>query len=360
MVTNSNSEFSPGTNLNQLSLLTALAIAMLTSIILVLLIVLQMIKGDASVAFLLFPIQLITSFVLIRWALLQYVRRRLKALYKLINTGGGLNNIENNKGIDSAALFDLAEKDVENWLRKKNDEQVAMIEMEHYRREYIGNVSHELKTPIFNLQGFIQTLIHGGIQDNEVNMRFLNKALSNAERLQTIVEDLEAISKLESGQHGAEMIPFDIRTLSQEIFEDLTTRADEKNIKLSYKSDETHPMLVLGDRDQIRLAITNLVQNAIKYGRESGFVKIRTYDVDGRILIEVADNGIGIPEESLPKVFERFYRVDKGRSRDMGGSGLGLSIVRHIIENHGQTISVRSKVGEGSVFSFTLESATNG
>lgn len=235
-----------------------------------------------------------------------------------------------------------------------------MIEMENYRREYIGNVSHELKTPIFNLQGFIQTLIHGGIQDNEVNMRFLNKALSNAERLQTIVEDLEAISKLESGQHGAEMILFDIRTLSQEIFEDLSTRADEKNIKLTYKSDETHAMIVLGDRDQIRLAITNLVQNAIKYGRESGFVKIRTYDADGRILIEVADNGIGIPEESLPKVFERFYRVDKGRSRDMGGSGLGLSIVRHIIENHGQTIAVRSKVGEGSVFSFTLESATNG
>ena len=360
MVTNSNSEFSPGTNLNQLSLLTALAIAMLTFLILLLLIALHILKIDISLPFLLFPIQLIISFVLMRWALLQYVRRRLKALYKLINTGGGLNNIENDKGIDSTALFDLAEKDVENWLRKKNDEQVAMIEMENYRREYLGNVSHELKTPIFNLQGFIQTLIHGGIQDNEVNMRFLNKALSNAERLQTIVEDLEAISKLESGQHGAEMIPFDIRTLSQEIFEDLSTRADEKNIKLTYKSDETHAMIVLGDRDQIRLAITNLVQNAIKYGRESGFVKIRTYDADGRILIEVADNGIGIPEESLPKVFERFYRVDKGRSRDMGGSGLGLSIVRHIIENHGQTIAVRSKVGEGSVFSFTLESATNG
>ena len=169
MVTNSNSEFSPGTNLNQLSLLTALAIAMLTFLILLLLIALHILKIDTSVPFLLFPVQLIISFVLMRWALLQYVRRRLKALYKLINTGGGLNNIENGKDMDSTALFDLAEKDVENWLRKKNDEQVAMIEMENYRREYIGNVSHELKTPIFNLQGFIQTLIHGGIHDNEVN-----------------------------------------------------------------------------------------------------------------------------------------------------------------------------------------------
>ena len=231
-----------------------------------------------------------------------------------------------------------------------------MIELEKYRKEYIGNVSHELKTPIFNLQGYLQTLINGGLHDESVNMKFLNKAMSNAERLQIIVEDLEAISRLESKEYETEFREFDIKILSQEVIDDLSSKAHEKNIRLVYKSEEEKPMVVVGDREQIRLVLTNLVQNGIKYGIINGFVKIRTYDVDSKVLIEVADNGIGIPEESLLKVFDRFYRADKSRSREMGGSGLGLSIVKHIVEHHKQSILVRSKKGEGSVFSFTLES----
>jgi len=286
-----------------------------------------------------------------------YLRRRLKIIYKLINKANKdqTNPLDKNSSI--ASVFELAEKDVENWLKLKNDEQIAMIQLEEYRREYIGNVSHELKTPIFNIQGYIQALIQGGINDQEVNMKFLHKAMSNADRLQTIVEDLEAISRLESGEYNNDYSNFDIRILCQEVFEDLNSKAVPKGIKLIYKSEESHQMMVHADREQIRLVLINLIQNAIKYGRSNGFVKVRTYDVDAKILIEVADNGIGIPEESLPKVFERFYRVDKGRSREMGGSGLGLSIAKHIIESHNQSIVVRSNETEGSVFSFTLESA---
>ncbi|MEP7197362.1 MAG: ATP-binding protein [Saprospiraceae bacterium] len=307
--------------------------------------------------FIFFLLNLFLCFLIIRFVLLGYIGRRLKIIYKLINTSGKNQSLEQANTRTDIPIFDMAERDVENWLTQKNDEQIALVKLEEYRREYIGNVSHELKTPIFNLQGYLQALVEGGINDEEVNLNFLRKAISNADRLQTIVDDLETISRLESGKQEGEFEAIDLKELSLVVFEDLASKAQVNAIKLIFKSEENHPVIALANREQIRIVLSNLIQNAIKYGRMDGFVKIRVYEVDSKILVEVADNGIGIPEEGISKVFERFYRIDKSRARDLGGSGLGLSIVKHIIEYHNQTIHVRSVIGEGTVFSFTLERA---
>ncbi|MEO6190748.1 MAG: HAMP domain-containing sensor histidine kinase, partial [Saprospiraceae bacterium] len=293
-------------HLSRLSFITALICSLLMVLFFYGLNQLGFFKVELYYLFIFYLLNLSLSYLLIRYMLMGYIQRRLKIIYKLINVAsnkpGSISNAENGSKSD----FDFVENDIEEWLKLRNDEKSAMIELEKYRKEYIGNVSHELKTPIFNLQGYLQTLINGGIHDESVNMKFLNKAMSNAERLQIIVEDLEAISRIESKEYETEFREFDIKILSQEVFDDLSSKANEKNIRLVYKSEEEKPMVVVGDREQIRLVLTNLVQNGIKYGIKNGFVKIRTYDVDSKVLIEVADNGIGIPEESLLKVFDRF------------------------------------------------------
>lgn len=345
--------------INRLSFISSISIAIAISLLVLLLIKFQVVHTESYIVFILFIISFAVSFVIIRNILFHHLDRRFKIIYKLINRTGKDNTSKVSEGMEDGSSFDIAEKDVENWLAQKNEEQLALIQTEEYRREYIGNVSHELKTPIFNIQGYIQTLLQGGINDDEVNMKFLQKALNNADRLQTIVEDLDTISQLESGSSDKDFIPIDLQQLSHEVFEDLSRKAKEKNIKLIFRSEEVVSRRVYGDLAMIRQVLINLVQNAIKYGQPDGFVKIRIYEVDPKMLIEVADNGIGIPEESLTKLFDRFYRVDKGRSREMGGSGLGLSIVKHILEHHNQSIQVRSNKNEGSVFSFTLDLVKN-
>lgn len=343
----------------RLSFLSAISIAVIVSMLLMILIRVQAISADNYIVFILFLISFLVTFIIIQYVLFAHLDRRFKIIYKLINFSGREQTERINEGQKEGSNFEIAEKDVENWLSQKNEEQLALMKLEEYRREYIGNVSHELKTPIFNIQGYIQTLIEGGINDDEVNVKFLQKALNNAERLQTIVEDLDTISQLESGKFDKDWSVIDLQKLSDEVFDDLASKAKEKSIKLIFKSEEEPPRKVYGDAAMIRQVLINLVQNAIKYGVKDGFVKIRIYEAGPRMLIEVADNGIGIPEESLPKLFDRFYRVDKGRSREMGGSGLGLSIVKHIVEHHNQSIQVRSKKDEGSVFSFTLDLVKN-
>ncbi len=340
-------------NLNRLSFYSAIAVSMSVVGILFALTIIRILSISYVLIFIIYPILFLSTFFIVRYYSFGFIQGRLKIIYKLINKS---NPSQINFG-ERKDTFETAERDVEEWIKKKNEEQSDLMLLEEYRREYIGNVAHELKTPIFNIQGYLQTLIHGGINDDEVNVKFLNKALSNAERLQNIVDDLSAISRLESGESDVEVIDFDIKILCQEVFEEFQQAASEKAIRLIYKSELEYPLFVHADKEQIRLVLTNLVQNAIRYGIKNGFVKIRTYDIDSRVLIEVADNGIGIPADSLPKVFDRFYRVDKGRSREMGGSGLGLSIVKHILERHKSSINVRSQVGEGTVFSFTLESS---
>lgn len=287
----------------------------------------------------------------------QYIYRKIKLIYKTIHQQK-LQPGDKSNSIDIGAnIIEQVERDVAEWAGKQMAEVAKYKSWADYRRKFVGDISHELKTPIFNIQGYLHTLIEGGLHDEDVNMVFLQKAAKNVERLQTIVDDLSAISRLESGELALEMQVFDIKQLTEEVFEDLEIKARVKNIKLEFKEGASQNYKVRADRESIRQVITNLLNNSIKYGTPPGRTKIGFYDMDKHILIEIADNGIGIPAKHLPHVFDRFYRVDKSRSRDQGGSGLGLAIVKHIIEAHQQTINVRSTPSVGSTFGFTLEKA---
>ena len=238
-------------------------------------------------------------------------------------------------------------------------EQVAeqLERLATYRRRFIGDVSHELKTPIFNIQGFVHTLLDGAISDPSVNINYLQRAAKNVDRLQAIVEDLETINKLEAGQMVLDLREFDIYDLAQDVFSDLEMRASDRNIRLTFKEGANQHFRVRADKESIRQVLINLIHNSIKYGKEGGVTKLSFYDMESYMLVEVSDNGIGIDPEHLKHVFDRFFRVDKSRSREAGGTGLGLSIVKHIVEAHKQTVTVRSTVGQGATFGFTLEKA---
>jgi two-component system phosphate regulon sensor histidine kinase PhoR len=232
-----------------------------------------------------------------------------------------------------------------------------MKKTEQFRKEFIDNVSHELKTPIFNIQGYLYTLIEGGMEDSEIAEKYLQRAVDNVDRIAEIVQELNQISKFESGGIQLDIKPFNIHDLVEEVISYMEIGAQRKKINLELKDHAHRPYMVTADREMIRQVLVNLVSNSIKYGRENGKTLIGFYDLDKNILVEVSDTGKGISQEHLPRLFERFYRVDKGRSRDEGGTGLGLSIVKHIIEAHNQTINVRSRIDVGSTFGFTLEKA---
>lgn len=298
----------------------------------------------------------IACFFAARYLINEFIYRRIKVIYKKISDA---KKSDEQPMLGGDTLEDV-ENEVENWAANKNKEIATLKELEEYRRNYIGNVSHELKTPIFNIQGFLHTLIDGGINDPSVNMAFLQKAARNVERLNSIVEDLDTISRLESGTLTLDLQVFDIQTLVNEVFEDMELKAKEKNIKLSFKEGANHGYRVRADKEQIRQVLTNLIGNSIKYGKQNGQTKISFYDMDKIVLIEVSDNGIGIARHHLKHVFDRFYRVDKSRSRNVGGTGLGLSIVKHIVEAHNQSVHVRSTEGVGSTLGFTLEKVKGG
>lgn len=245
--------------------------------------------------------------------------------------------------------------EVDQWAENQKEEIRKYNSWAEYRRKFVGDISHELKTPIFNIQGYIHTLIDGGLEDHKINVKFLSKAAKNVERLQTIVEDLESISRLESGELILDIQSFDIKELTEEVFEELEIKSREKEIDFDFKQGAAKGFMVEADRETIRQVLVNLIHNSLKYGKENGKTRIGFYDMDKVILVEVADNGIGIPKQHINHVFDRFYRVDKSRSRNQGGSGLGLSIVKHIIEAHKQTINVRSTPDLGSTFGFTLK-----
>lgn len=245
-------------------------------------------------------------------------------------------------------------KEILAWADDRKDEIDRMKKLEVYRKEFLGNVSHELKTPIFNIQGYVLTLLDGGLEDENINRDYLMRAERSVDRMITIVDDLEAISQLETGELQLEPERFDIVALSKDILDAQEMKATGKGIILSLGEGGSKPIFVYADRFRIRQVLTNLVVNSVKYGKEYGETRIDFYDRGETILIEVTDNGIGIGKEHLPRLFERFYRVDKSRSREQGGTGLGLAIVKHIIEAHDQTISASSTEGEGTTFSFTL------
>lgn len=287
----------------------------------------------------------------------RYIFRKIKLIYKTIHRLK-LDPSQKQRNIDIGDhIFEDVEKDVALWAQDRQQEIDQLKTLENYRRDFLGNVSHELKTPIFNIQGYIHTLIDGGLQDPTINLKYLDRTAKNVDRLITIVDDLETISKLESGNLVLDIRKFDIRDLVKEVFESHEMTAQRRNIQLLFKEGAAQSYQVKADREYIRQVLDNLVLNSIKYGRANGFTKVGFYDMVKYILIEVADNGLGISQEHLKHVFDRFYRVDKSRSREAGGSGLGLSIVKHIIEAHNQTINVRSSPNVGSTFGFTLAKA---
>ena len=287
------------------------------------------------------------TFVVVFYVVKQFFYEKIRIIYKNIYKFKGTSNI---KELD----IDTVEKEAEEWAEAKEEELRQMKQDENYRREFIGNVSHELKTPIFNIQGYVQTLLDGGLQDDTINMKYLKRADKSVERMINIVEDLEVISRLETEQSELDIQTFDINKLVEEVFDQLEMRANEMKISLQL-NNQSNSSKTLGDKDKIQQVLINLVSNSIKYGKKGGKTIIRILDMDDNILVEVADNGIGIDQVSLSRLFERFYRVDKNRSREIGGTGLGLAIVKHILEGHNQTISVRSTKGVGSTFSFILE-----
>jgi len=286
----------------------------------------------------------------------RYIDDRIKLVYKTIHN---LKRSKDEKAISVNLNDDLiaaANKEVMEWADKRKDEIDRLKNLETYRREFLGNVSHELKTPIFNIQGYILTLLDGAIDDPNVNKDYLQKSEKNIERMINVVTDLEIISQLESGNIKLEFIKFDLVYLTREVFELLEIKAREKRISLVFHDNLTKDtqVMVYADRERIKQVMINLLENSIKYGIEGGRTKVSYYDMFDNVLVEVADNGIGISSEHISRLFERFYRVDKSRSRNIGGSGLGLAIVKHIMESHDQTVNVRSAPGIGSTFSITL------
>jgi two-component system phosphate regulon sensor histidine kinase PhoR len=305
----------------------------------------------------LFLVILVADFAANFFFVRYYIFRRIKLIYKIIHRHKMSSDFKADKIRMNEDILGVVDKQVEQWAEQSEREFENLEKLAAYRRRFIGDVSHELKTPIFNVQGFIHTLLDGAIYDPEVNIKYLQRAARNIERLQSIVEDLETINKLEAGQMILDMQEFDVRALCDEVFADMEMKAKERHIRLTYKEGASRHFRVLADKDAIRQVLINLVHNSIKYGREGGVTKISFYDMDSFILVEVSDNGIGISPENLPHVFDRFFRVDKHRSREVGGTGLGLSIVKHIIEAHKQTINVRSNLDQGSTFGFTLQLA---
>ncbi len=247
------------------------------------------------------------------------------------------------------------EKNVEEWLRERREEMERMNQLESYRKEYLGNISHELKTPIFNIQGYISTLLEGGLVDKKINIDYLIRAEKSVDRMIAIVEDLQTITQLEKGELELEEERFDVVSLVKDVLDAQELKAKESKVHLELKQGSTQPVFALADRFRIRQVIVNLVVNSVRYGKENGRTIIKISDTGEKLIVEISDTGIGIAKEHLPRIFERFYRADKSRSRDQGGTGLGLSIVKHIIEAHKQTIDVMSTEGGGSVCSFTLK-----
>lgn len=254
----------------------------------------------------------------------------------------------------SNSLTEL-ESEVREWSEERKEEIEQLNKLESYRKEFLGNVSHELKTPIFNIQGYISTLLDGGLEDKNINRDYLERSMKSVDRMIAIVEDLQTITQLEKGELEIDEERFDIVSLAKDVIDAEELKAKEKKISLELKNDLSQPIFVFADRFRIRQALANLVVNSLRYGKENGNTSVKISDAGEKIIVEVADTGIGISKEHLPRIFERFYRVDQSRSREQGGTGLGLSIVKHILEAHGQTVSVMSTEGVGSVFSFTLK-----
>lgn len=296
------------------------------------------------------------SFFLIKTYVKNYIYRKIRVIYKTIHQFKK-SSLEKNRPALGRDAIESVNQEVARW-QKDTHQQIEDLKLRaQYRREFIGNVSHELKTPVFNIQGYILTLLDGAVDDPAINRRYLERTETSINRLISIIDDLEDISQLESGALSLKEDKFNVVDLAREVLEQSEMKAGKRDIKLFLRKKYDKAINVKADRNRIRQVFGNLIENSIKYGKDGGSTKISFFDMHDHILCEVTDDGPGISEESLPRVFERFFRTDKARSREQGGSGLGLAIVKHIIEAHEQTINVRSKVNVGTTFAFTLKKA---
>ncbi len=309
------------------------------------------------IALVAFVVIFLGSYFLIQFVLEWFIYRKIKLIYKFIyQTKANKREETYYKYILPQKSIDEVREDVEKWAEQRKAEIELLKRNEAYRKEFLQNLSHEFKTPIFAIQGYVDTLLGGAIDNPAVNKRFLENAAKNVERMVNLAEDLDEISKLESGEQPLYKEQFIIQDLIKEIFETLSIKTAAKNIKTNIKKGCEAPVSAFADKEKIRQVINNLLENATKYGKMDGSIVASIYKTDGRlVLIEFSDDGIGIGEEHLPRIFERFYRTDRGRSRDVGGTGLGLAICKHIIEAHGQTMHVRSKLDVGTTIGFTLD-----
>jgi len=299
----------------------------------------------------------VAAYYSILFIIRKYIIDRIKPIYNTIRDLPLSGKKLEEKQLDPNSLLLGVKNEVEEWARTQLKEIERLKELEKYRKDFVGNVSHELKTPIFNIQGYVLTLLEGGLDDPKINKLYLKRTEKSIDRMISIVEDLESITKLESGELKLNMTRFDIVKTAEDVIEMEQWQANENKISLQIVNKPERPVFVMADKKRIIEVLTNLVVNGIKYGKKKGNVNISFHDLEDNIIVEVTDDGIGIEKKDLPRVFERFFRVDKSRSREQGGTGLGLSIVKHIIEAHNQSINVRSRVDKGTTFNFTLEKA---
>lgn len=306
-----------------------------------------------------FVLVLAVAFFSIHYVINDFIFERIRVIYKTVLNQR--HSKEQTKRVmrQNEDIIEKVDSDVRQWADRQLTEIETLKAQEEFRREFIGNVSHELKTPIFNIQGYIHTLLDGGLEDEEINRKFLKRAGKSVERMISIVEDLEMIGRLENSQFDMEIAPVNILELARDIIEISEMKAEKRDITIRFNRKYDRSIMVMADADRIKQVYVNLIDNSIKYGSAGGYIELRFYDMDQHVLCEVADDGSGIEEKHISRLFERFYRVDKARDRNAGGTGLGLSIVKHIIEGHGETVNVRSSTGDdsGTTFSFTLRKA---
>lgn len=310
------------------------------------------VQAYAALALALFALSMAVTYATIERFIYQKVRIIYKNIHRFKSTKERAKDLRMNEDV-----MEKVQQDVMDWAQERVQEISQLKEQENFRKEFIGNLAHELKTPVFNIQGYILTLLEGALEDPDHNRKFLIKAAKNVDRMAGLIDDLDVITKIEGGSLELELRQFNLTSLVVDVMDQLEQRAKRAGIEVEFVDENRRNVEVIGDAPKIEQVVTNLISNSLRYGKEGGKTEVRFYDMDEQMLVEVADDGIGMSEEHLPRIFERFYRVDKSRSRNAGGSGLGLSIVKHIIEAHEQTISVRSTQGKGSTFAFTLQKA---
>jgi len=337
---------------NKLAAFTALILSIPISVGIYLL------EGEWQVGLISFGLIFVGSYALILYIIQKFIYRKIKLIYKFINQTKATKREETYyKYILPQKSIDDVREDVEAWAAQRRREVDVLKRNEVFRREFLQNLSHEFKTPVFAIQGYIDTLLQGALENPEVNKRFLEKASKNVDRLVNLIQDLDSISKLERGELKLSKQNFVIQDLVREAFESLSLKAEQHGIDFAIKKGCEKPITVFADKEKIRQVVVNLIDNSIKYGKNGGHIIASMYNTDGNnILVEISDDGIGISEKYLNRIFERFFRTSGGRSKDVKGSGLGLAISKHIIEAHGHTIHARSKEGLGTTIGFTLDS----